>query len=309
MQPERIIEIISEKHGVSGRIEDYGVVIKLFFTYEGREYVLGLHNSLTETLAESGLKAMEAVIERLSSSDKGMYLHYWYVFSHAGKLHARGNVTGNPKIADSVRVTASPVVSVTVDEDCGEAIVMTAHSVYHCPLEYWRFDSQDKYEGIRELVPDYDSLKEKYKDKLVYPDIEQGKVLLVLADFCEYYFHSLCVKDDDGKRLDYTSNAHVGMFQDSFLIGLSWENPTNIRDKFRIDIRYFPHYKNIDFYSDDTSGMPLYAENIGASDIYIRRSGDTFRLKPGERKELISENAETDAGSLPDGDLYPAGIV
>ncbi len=213
MQPKKTIEIVSEKHGVSGFIEDYGFVIKLFFTYKGREYVLGLHNSLTETLAETGLKAMEAVIERLSSSGKGMYLHYWYVFSHDGKLHARGNVTGNPKIDDSVRVTTSPVMSVTVNEDCGEAIIMTAHSVYRCPLEYWRFDSQDKYECIRELVPDYDILKEKYKDKLSYPDIEQGKVLLVLADFCGYYFHSLCVKDENGKRLDCRGQAHTAYLQ------------------------------------------------------------------------------------------------
>ena len=308
MQPKKTIEIVSEKHGVSGRIEDYGVVIKLFFTYEGREYVLGLYNSLTETLAETGLKAMEAVIERLSSSSKDMYLHYWYIFDKGGEMHARGNVTGNPKIEDSVRVTTSPVVSVTVDEDCGEAIIMTAHSVYRCPLEYWRFDSQDKYEGIRELVSDYDSLKEKYKDKLVYPEIEQGRVLLVLADFCEYYFHSLCVKDENGKRLDCRGQAHIGMFQDSFLIGVSWDNPAEIHDKYRIDIRYFPHYKNIEFYSDETAGMPLYAENIGSSDIYVRRNADTFRLKSGERKELIGENAEATVSNLPDGDLYPAGI-
>ena len=101
-----------------------------------------------------------------------------------------------------------------------------------------------------------------YKDKLVYLDIEQGKVLLVLADFCGYYFHSLCVKDNDGRRLDCEGRAHIGMFQDSFLV-YSKDNPN-------IDLRYFPHYKNIEFYSDDTSGMPLYAENIGASDIYIR---------------------------------------
>ena len=62
-------------------------------------------------------------------------------------------------------------------------------------------------------------------------------------------------------------------------------------------------------YDDSTDGMPLYAENIGSSDIYVVRNRDTFRLKPGERKELISENAETDAGSLPDCYLYPAGIV
>lgn len=37
MEPDKIIEIYSEKHKTSGRIEDYGLVIKLIFTYEGRE--------------------------------------------------------------------------------------------------------------------------------------------------------------------------------------------------------------------------------------------------------------------------------
>ena len=222
-------------------------------------------------------------------------------------FHAFGIVTGHPKVNDSSIINTSPIVSVKIDEERGEALITTAHSDYHCPLEYWNYDKQDKHDEVKELIPEYEALKEKYHNKIFYPEIEHGKVLLVLADFCDYYFHSLCVKDENGKKLEYMNHAHVGMFQDSFLINLSWDNPTEIREKYDIDLRYFPHYKNIEFYSDRTGSMPLYAENIGSSDIYIKRHGRTYRLQPSERKELVKENAETDAGDLPDGDLYPAG--
>lgn len=308
MKPEKIIELYSEKYSVKGRIEDYGVVIKLMFSYDGKEYVLGLHNCLNKTLDESGLETMESTIEHLASSGKGnMYLHYWYIQSCNGIFIARGNVTGNPKINDSVRIHTSPVVSVSVDENNGEVLVFTVNSIYHCPLDYWDFGKQDEYE-IKDLIPDYDSLKEKNSAKTEYPEIEQGKVLLVLADFCDYYFHSLCVKDGNGDKIEYSTHSHIGMFQDSFLIGLSKNAPRSLSFPHHIDLRYFPHYKNIEFYSDETDGMPLYAENIGNSDIYIRRSGLSFCLKPGERKELVKKNAEKDINNLPDGDLYPAEI-
>ncbi len=302
MGPDKIIEIHSEKYDVKGRIENYanGLVIKLKFTYGGREYTLGLHKGLKGDLAETGLRAMETVIERLASTEnKERFLHYWYIFEHKGNLHANGNVTGHPKVNDSVRINTSPIVSVRIDEERGEALIVTDHSAYHCPLEYWRFRKQDKRGEVKMLIPDYDALREKYKDKIVYPEIEPGKVLLVLADFCNYYFHSLCVKDENGKKLEYESFAHVGTFQDSFLI-YSTDNPN-------IDLRYFPHFKNIEFYDDSTDGMPLYAENVGSADLYINRDKMIFCLKPGERKELAKENAETDVNDLPDGDLYPAG--
>ena len=86
------------------------------------------------------------------------------------------------------------------------------------------------------------------------------------------------------------------MFQDSFLIMGE-----------HVDLRYFPHYKNIEFYSDILGGMPLYIENIGSSDLYARFQGETYCIHAGERKELTPKNAESDAHRLPDGDLYTAG--
>jgi hypothetical protein len=80
MEPDKIIEITSEKYGVKGHIEDYarGLVIKLKFTYGGREYDIGLPiSNYGDDLAGSGLKAMESVIERLVSFEKiEKSLHY-----------------------------------------------------------------------------------------------------------------------------------------------------------------------------------------------------------------------------------------
>ena len=48
----------------------------------------------------------------------------------------------------------------------------------------------------------------------------------------------------------------------------------------------------------------------------INRTNDSYRekkltikLNPGERKEVTKENAEAETPSLPNGDLYPAGII
>ena len=186
------------------------------------------------------------------------------------------------------------------EEEEGELILTTRNSVYHCPLEYCRFKKQDEYPVI---IPEYESIKEKYKDKIDYPSVEPGKVLLVMSNFCNYYFHSLCYipKDSkDGKSLDYTAWPHVGMFQDSYLI--------NTED-YKIDLRYFPHYQNIEFYSECTDGCPWFIENIGDVVIYAKTSVGTIKLEPGDRKEVVKENAEDKPPILPGGDLYPAGII
>lgn len=55
--------------------------------------------------------------------------------------------------------------------------------------------------------------------------------------------------------------------------------------------------------------MPLFLENVGDVMLYAKTSVGTIKLNPGERKEVRKENAESETPSLPNGDLYPAGIV
>ena len=90
------------------------------------------------------------------------------------------------------------------------------------------------------------------------------------------------------------------MFQDSYLIEA---------DNGRIDLRYFPHFQNIEFYSEHTQGMPLFLENVGDVVLYVKTSAGMMKLDPGDRKEVIKANAESETLSLPNGDLYPAGII
>ena len=139
------------------------------------------------------------------------------------------------------------------------------------------------------------------KERRLYPSIEPGKVLLVLADFREYYFDSLYyIPEGADERAEYRAYPHIGSFQDSFLIEAEDEP---------INLRYFPHYQNIEFYAQYTDGKPLFIENIGGTTLYAKASCGVLRLEPGERKEVTKDNAEKDYIVLPGGDLYPAGII
>ena len=55
--------------------------------------------------------------------------------------------------------------------------------------------------------------------------------------------------------------------------------------------------------------MPLFLENVGDVTLYVKSSVGTIKLNPGERKEVTKENAESETPNLPNGDLYPAGII
>ena len=302
------IDVYSEKYDIRGTVRDYGMVTKLFFTYEGRDIVMGIRRNVLkdEKYEDLGKNIIESYIENLSNSKDGkkLMLHYWHVDEEEidGEVFRVGHgiVSGHKKIEDSIYSHTSAVEAVYIDEDAGELVLTTRNSVYHCPLEYCNFKKQDKYPHI---LPDYERLKEKYRDAIEYPSIEPGKVLLVLANFCDYYFHSLYYvpKDsEDGKKLEFGGGAHIGTFQDSYLI--------KTKDR-RIDLRYFPHYLNIEFYSEDTDGCSWFIENIGDAIIYARTSAGTIKLEPGDRKEVAKENAEDTERLLPGGDLYPAGII
>lgn len=287
--------IYLDKYKTAGQIFDYGVLIKLKFSYEGREYTIGLRRPIDTELIDFGYQVLETAIEKLTSNPEKTALHYWYVDD---RNIAHGVVTGHNRLPDALKIHTSQIIETAIDQETNEAVIITNNTVYRCPLNYCRFEKQDMFSNA---LPDYERLKEQYKGTVIYPETEQGNVLLVLADFAEYYFHSLCVKDKNGKRVKYRGCPHIGMSQDSYLI----EAECN---EFYVDLRYFPHYRNIELYCFETDGMPLYVENVGESTLYIKFRGMQFSVASGERKALSEENAENSTLYLPDGDLYPAVI-
>lgn len=296
------IEIKSEKYETEGVILDYGMVIKLRFSHDGKEIEMGMSRPLKrEELIRRAIGCMDTYVEQLSSKEEHpTRLFYWHVTKDEnGVLNAHGNVTGHKRLADTTCIHTTEITYIAIDAEKEEAILQTKNTVYHCPLVYLHLGRQDEWPDV---IPDYESIKDKYKDKRPQPTIEPGKVLLVICNFCGYYFHSLYYQAKDAKEpiIETQGYAHIGTFQDSYLIQT---------DNYEIDLRYFPHYQNIEFYSEDTDGKPLYIENIGDVVLYADTSAGLIKLNPGERKEVCKENAEAKKPVLASGDLYPAGIV
>lgn len=228
-------------------------------------------------------------------------LYNWYAKEYTKDsnscLIGKGVVTDHPSIPDTSRMSTSNVKAIYTDLEHEEVILTTINNVYHRPIEDCCWLRQDDFP---DLLPDYDLAKAKFKNREDH-SIEPGKVLLVLSDHDEYYFHSLFFRETKNSELcNYCGYSHVGMVQDSYLIEA---------EEVRIDLRYFPHFKNIEFYSEDTDGKPLYLKNIGTSALFVKTSKGMIKLAPGDRKEVCTENVVGNCLTLPKGDLYPTDIV
>lgn len=302
MHEKTLIKVYSEKYNIEGLIEDYGFVTKLIFTYQGRTITMGMNRNFSQSEYEAlGQQIIESYIENLTVKETQIRLYNWYikVYEEGSKTYhiGKGVATGHPRIPDANRMSTSMIKAIFTDLDQGEVILTTMNHIYHCPLEECCWSQQDKYP---DLVPDYEIAKEKFQN-LEKPSIEVGKVLLVLSDHDEYYFNSLYYKEtEDLEPCNYYVSAHVGMFQDSYLIMV---------EEAGIYLRYFPHFQNIEFYSEDTNDRELYLENIGTAVLFAKTSKGLIKLASGERKQVCEENAEIDNPTLPKGDLYPAGII
>lgn len=301
-------EIKSTKYSIDGVIYDSGMGLNLNFVYKEKLVKIGLSRPFPcdeLSIRQLGKETMDSYVENLSAKekyDRKLQLHYWHVdeISYKGEkyLMAHGVVSGHHKHNDATYIDTSEVKELTIDKEKGVAIIKTKNSEYYCPLEYCRWRKQDK---TPQFLPEYEWIKEKYQGRIEYPTIEDGKILLVISNFDEYYFNSFYYKPEGAKEgLEYYGYPHVGMVQDSYLIEC---------EETGIDIRYYPHYQNIEFYSLRTKGRPLFIENIGDIILYVKSSKGILKLEPGERKELVKENMEKESFVLPTGDLYPAEII
>lgn len=301
-------EVVSNKYGIRGVLNDYDAVVKLNFSYRDKDIEMAISRPYPggdDAFHKLGQETIDSYIDNLiveTDSMRRLMLHHWYVdqISHGDDKYtcAHGIVSGHKRLADATFIYTSAVEKIEIDTEHAEAVIKTINSVYYCPLEYCCWIKQDE---TPELIPDYEQIKLQYSDKIQYPKIEEDKVLLVLSNHDRYYFNSLYYKPKGAeKELPYRGYPHVGMFQDSYLISCDG-NP--------IDIAYFPHYHNIEFYAERTNGTPFFIENIGDATLYAKTSKGLLRLEPGVRKEVIEENAEKDEPVLPGGDLYPIAII
>lgn len=155
-------------------------------------------------------------------------------------------------------------------------------------------------------VPDQTARSPECENTVEY-DVEDNAILIVLSDCRTYYFETAIVRRD-GKKYVGSMYPHIGTFHDSCLLCFdNYNNGVNKREEY-IDIRYFPHFRNLQTYCWRTGGLPVYLENAGEDVLWYRTCDGVMELKPGERKLVCRENVikEEDTPYLDRSDLYPA---
>lgn len=303
-------EIYSKKYNLMGKITCIGEEMGVSFLYDKNFFIRKIEGNLPDDddeIKEIGILEMEDHIEKIEAGEveiKKIWLFNWYVEeieNNGIKIKiARGNVTGHYRLWDSDYIHTSAVESIEFLHETNEVVIETQNTRYFCPLNSWDIEQQEVYKDhfpkFEYYINEYYTIEKKDKT------IEPGKVLLTISNYDTYYFHDFYyMREGEYEPIKYISKAHIGTFHDSFLIH-------SIDGK--VDLCYFPNMgNNIEMYVESTDGRPWYIENVGIEKMYAQTSVGIIKLEPGERKEVIKENAEKEDMILPGGDLYPATII
>ncbi len=299
------IPIHSDRYDTDGMIRIAHGIISVTFVYNGRQYHFACE--CIGDIKEECTVLMESMIENICS-DQPTMLHDWKIAPACGNNRVMwGIVTGHIRLPDALYIHTSELQSYKIDHEAKELIAMTRNTKYHCPLTECDFEGQNENPAI---FPEFEKIKAAYSKPETIPELEEDTVLLTISNSKRYFFHSMFFRPKGYESaLQCKGQAHIGMFQDSFLIRKDFviKKEENNNDP-SVDVRYFPHTGNIEFYELQINGMKLYVKNSGTAVLYVF-GGFTgkfgiIRIEPGETKEMCEENEETTPPLLPDGDLY-----
>jgi len=139
-------------------------------------------------------------------------------------------------------------------------------------------------------LPEYEVIKAEYYKPVNTEGLSKNDMVLVVADYNDYYFESLIYQIPDGSKGKYSAYPHIGMFTDTFLINGDREHYEYDEGSEYIDIRYYVDEGSFEFYSLDTGGRNLWIENRGDSTLNIYGCGSIINLEPGRRVLVLKKD-------------------
>ena len=209
-------------------------------------------------------------------------IRHWFIgnFEYENKTYqvVYGNFYNRPRIYDGMSSRTSPIQEVKICPEENEYQIRTMNRVYHCSFESCFFEQQDN--SSFELT-DYKKIREKYYIPTDKTSLGNNDMLLVVADYTDYYFKELVYFDKNGEAGDYASNVHLGMLVDTYLI---------YSKNREIDIRWYVEISGFEFYSLDIGNRNLWIENAGDSSLLIKARDRIIDLKPKERQKYLMKS-------------------
>ena len=221
-------------------------------------------------------------------------LKNWQLIKHLGNddipwYSVTGNVYGRSGWQEGKKLFSSEIKSVEMVE--GIVCIQTRNSTYHCAENDHAYSGKDA-DALKELlgenemrqIMDMAQEKEANRRRFLLSKIpmESNKALMfVMSDSESFYFESALIVKDGGTEIVTDYHVHVGMIQDSVLIG----------DMDHFDFRFFPYKGNrLKFYAWAETYEPVYVYNEGIQPIEVDCPYGDFLVEPGTMELLDKSN-------------------
>ena len=104
-------------------------------------------------------------------------------------------------------------------------------------------------------------------------------MILVIADFCDYFFKDLIFFTKNKKQGAYFGNVHLGMLVDTYLL--------SSKDDREIDIRWYVRAYGFEFYSMQIGNRNLWLENAGDNPLQIKVGETIINIEPKTREKIM----------------------
>ena len=223
-------------------------------------------------------------------------LRDWQLISHIGNndepWHSvTGKVYGRPGWKEGKRLYSSEIKSVEMKE--GMISIQTLNSIYECAEDEHTYSRKDSG-ALKELLGEaarqriLEAVQEKGEERRQFllsklPADTNKALIFVMSDAERFYFESALIVKDGVAEIVADYHVHVGMIQDSVLIG----------DMDHFDFRFFPYKGNrLKYYAWDESYEPIYVSNNGVECIEVDCPYGAFLIKPGCLEILEKDNSE-----------------
>ncbi len=210
-------------------------------------------------------------------------LRHWYLGEYEWngekvKL-VYGQFFNRPGIYDGVLGHTSIVRSIKINRIEKEYEIQTNNTLYHCSFDSLFFERQD---NSPYPLPEYEEIKEEYYRPVDTETLSKDDMLLVVSNYCDFYFERLIYQNEDGSDGEYCGYPHIGNYTDSYLISRD-DYETYDSDNL-IDIRYYVLTCAFEFYSLAIGNKKkFWIENRGDISLHITGCGCDIDLEAGQR--------------------------
>ena len=216
-------------------------------------------------------------------------LRHWYLgeydWNDEKVLLVYGQFYNRPGIYEGMVGHTSIVQSVKINHEEKEFEIQTKNTLYHCSFDSCFYERQD---DSPYKLPEYEVIKAVYYKPINTEGLSVHDMILVVADYNNYYFEKLVYQNPDGSEGDYSGYPHIGMYTDTYLIDANRHFGDGCSED--IDIRYYVNRGGFEFYSLDTGGRNLWIENRGDSALDIYGCGSKINLEPGRRVLILKKD-------------------